>query len=210
MDKNILDLFSDVEIVKKVQSKLPKLFQIAELESQRAGKVGMEVGSIRERIIVSLLIYKFGEDNVETELPITEPEVDVKLFGHPISIKTKSGSGYSGVKLIWTVDAKNALEFQSTYFPSCDMIYVQINWGNTGGLFYFPLNIQLEIFNNLGRDNYIKLPSLGTNPRGVEMSSKAMQKLLEHIGIYKIQIDWKKEEIIFNAFKRWIDLWAQD
>jgi len=31
--------------------------QIAELESQRAGKVGMEVGSIRERIIVSLLIY---------------------------------------------------------------------------------------------------------------------------------------------------------
>jgi len=158
MDKNILNLFSEVEIVKKVQTKLPKLFQIAELESQRAGKVGMEVGSIRERIIVSLLIYKFGEENVETELPITEPEVDVKLFGHPISIKTKSGSGYSGVKLIWTVDAQNALEFQNTYVPSCDMIYVQINWGNTGGLFYFPLNIQLEIFKDLGRDNYIKLP----------------------------------------------------
>ena len=210
MDKNILNLFSEVEIVKKVQTKLPKLFQIAELESQRAGKVGMEVGSIRERIIVSLLIYKFGEENVETELPITEPEVDVKLFGHPISIKTKSGSGYSGVKLIWTVDAQNALEFQNTYVPSCDMIYIQINWGNTGGLFYFPLNIQLEIFNNLGRDNYIKLPSLGTNPRGVEMSSKAMQKLLEHSGIYKIKIGWKKEEIKFNAFKRWIDLWAQE
>ena len=210
MDKNILNLFSDVEIVKKVQTKLPKLFQIAELESQRAGKVGMEVGSIRERIIVSLLIYKFGEENVETELPITEPEVDVKLFGHPISIKTKSGSGYSGVKLIWTVDAQNALEFQNTYVPSCDMIYVQINWGNTGGLFYFPLNIQLEIFKDLGRDNYIKLPSLGTNPRGVEMSSKAMQKLLEHSDIYKIKIDWKKEEIKFNAFKRWIDLWAQE
>lgn len=210
MDKNILNLFSEVEIVKKVQTKLPKLFQIAELESQRAGKVGMEVGSIRERIIVSLLIYKFGEENVETELPITEPEVDVKLFDHPISIKTKSGSGYSGVKLIWTVDAQNALEFQNTYVPSCDMIYVQINWGNTGGLFYFPLNIQLEIFKDLGRDNYIKLPSLGTNPRGVEMSSKAMQKLLEHSDIYKIKIDWKKEEIKFNAFKRWIDLWAQE
>lgn len=210
MDQNILNLFSEVEIVKKVQTKLPKLFQLAELESQRAGKVGMEVGSIRERIIVSLLIYKFGEENVETELPITEPEVDVKLFGNPISIKTKSGSGYSGVKLIWTVDAQNALEFQNTYVPSCDMIYVQINWGNTGGLFYFPLNVQLEIFNYLGRENYIKLPSIGTNPRGVEMSSKAMQKLLEHSGIYKIKIDWEKEEIKFNAFKRWIDLWAQE
>ncbi|CAD7771606.1 Restriction endonuclease ThaI [Candidatus Methanoperedenaceae archaeon GB50] len=47
----------------------------------------MEVGSLRERIIISLLIYKFGEANVETEIPITEPEVDVKLFGEPVSIK---------------------------------------------------------------------------------------------------------------------------
>ena len=167
MDKNILNLFSDDEIVKKVQTKLPKLFQIAELESQRAGKVGMEVGSIRERIIVSLLIYKFGEENVETELPITEPEVDVKLFKHPISIKTKSGSSYSGVKLIWTVDAQNAMEFQNKYSPSCDMIYVQINWSNTGGLFYFPKQVQEEIFNSLGKEAYIKLPPKGTNPRGV-------------------------------------------
>jgi len=210
MDTNILNLFKESEIIRKIQVELPKLFQIAELESQRAGKVGMEVGSIRERVIVSLLIYKFGEENVETEIPITEPEVDVKLFGNPISIKTKSGSGYSGVKLIWTVDAKNALEFQNKYVPSCDMIYVQINWGNNGGLFYFPLDVQLEVFNSLGRENYIKLPSLGTNPRGVEMSSTAMQKLLEHRDIYKIKIDWKKEEIKFNAFKRWIDLWAQE
>ena len=207
---DLLNLFSDAKIVKKVQIKLPKLFQIAELESQRAGKVGMEVGSIRERIIVSLLIYKFGEKNVETEIPITEPEVDVKLFGKPISIKTKSGSGFAGVKLIWTVDAKNAMEFQNTYVPSCDMIYVQINWGNTGGLFYFPSKVQIEVFKDIGRENYIKLPSIGTNPRGVEMSSKAMQKLLEHSSIYKIKIDWNKEEIKFNAFKRWIDLWAQE
>jgi hypothetical protein len=130
---DLLNLFSNEEIIKKVQKKLPKLFQIAELESQRAGKIGMEVGSIRERIIVSLFIYKFGEKNVETEIPITEPEVDVKLFGKPISIKTRSGSGFSGVKLIWTVDSKNAMEFINTYVPSCDMIYVQINWGNTGG-----------------------------------------------------------------------------
>jgi len=210
MDKNILNLFKEKEIVSKIQIKLPKLFQLAELESQRAGKVGMEVGSLRERIIVSLLIYKFGELNVGTEIPITEPEVDVKLFGNPISIKTKSGTGFSGVKLIWTVDAQNALEFQKTYEPSCEMIYVQINWGNDGGLFYFPLNVQKEIFNNLQRGNYIKLPSLGTNPRGVEMSAIAMQSLLEHPNIYKIKIEWKKEKIKFNAFKRWIDLWAQE
>lgn len=206
----LLDIFTEVEIVTKIQDKLPKLFQIAELESQRAGKVGMEVGSVRERIIVSLLVYKFGEENVETELPITEPEIDVKLFGNPISIKTKSGFGYSGVKLIWTVDADNAIEFQNKYVPSCDMIFVQINWGNNGGLFYFPKLVQEEIFNTLGKEDYIKLPPKGTNPRGVELSSKALKKLLEHNNTKKIDITWKKEEIEFNAFKRWIDLWAQE
>lgn len=91
---------------------MPKLFLLAEMESQRAGKIGMEVGSIRERILVSLLIYKFGEENVETEIPITKPEEDVQVFNSPISIKTKTGTGFSGVKLIWTVDAQKAQELE--------------------------------------------------------------------------------------------------
>lgn len=207
---NLSSLFSDEKIVLKVQNKLPELFQIAELESQRAGKTGMEVGSIRERIIVSLLIYKFGEENVETEIPITEPEVDVKLFGNPISIKTKSGNGFTGVKLIWTVDSENALEFQNTYKPSYDMIFVRIIWGNVGGLFYFPKKLQEEVFNLLGKEKYIKLPSRGTNPRGVEISSKALKTLVEHNETKIIIINWTKKEIEFNAFKKWIDLWAQE
>lgn len=207
---NLSSLFSDEKIVLKVQNKLPELFQIAELESQRAGKTGMEVGSIRERIIVSLLIYKFGEENVETEIPITEPEVDVKLFGNPISIKTKSGNGFTGVKLIWTVDSENALEFQNTYKPSYDMIFVRIIWGNVGGLFYFPKKLQEEVFNLLGKEKYIKLPSKGTNPRGVEISSKALKTLVEHNETKIIIINWTKKEIEFNAFKKWIDLWAQE
>ena len=60
----------------------------------------MEVGSLHERIIIALLIYKFGEANVETEIPITEPEVDVKLFGEPVSIKTITRKRLSGVKLM--------------------------------------------------------------------------------------------------------------
>ena len=81
-------LFTEETIVKKIQARLPELFYLAELESSRAGKVGMEVGSARERILIALLIYKFGKANVETDIPITEPEVDVKVFGNPVSIKT--------------------------------------------------------------------------------------------------------------------------
>ncbi len=114
MDNRIKQVFFDSNTVKKIQDKLPKLFYVAELESSRAGKIGMEVGSLRERIIVALLIYKFGEESVETEIPITEPEVDVKVYNNPISIKTITGTSFSGVKLIWTVDADSAIHFRET------------------------------------------------------------------------------------------------
>ena len=84
MPSRLGEIFKDERLVENIRKRLPYLFQLAELESSRAGKVGMEVGSLRERIIVALLIYKFGEENVETEIPITEPEVDVRLFGNPI------------------------------------------------------------------------------------------------------------------------------
>ena len=156
------------------------------------------------------MIYRFGEENVDTEIPITEPEVDVVVYNNPVSIKTKSGTSLSGVKLIWTVDSENAQYFQNNYKPSCDMIFVQINWNHTGGLFYFPKETKLECFDYLGRESYIKLPSKGTNPRGVEISTSAMKMLVNHSDSLKIDIEWKKEEIEFNAFKRWIEIWAQE
>jgi hypothetical protein len=80
MPGRLTEIFEDEKLVEKIKKRLPYLFQPAELESSRAGKTGMEVGSVRERIIVALLIYKFGEANVETKIPIAEPEVDVKLL----------------------------------------------------------------------------------------------------------------------------------
>ena len=61
-------VFEDEELVNRIKTRLPYLFQLAELESSRAGKIGMEVDSLRERIIIALLI--FGEANVETNIPI--------------------------------------------------------------------------------------------------------------------------------------------
>ncbi len=168
MASRLIELFEDPNIVHRIQRKLPYLFQLAELESSRAGKIGMEVGSVRERVIVALLIYKFGQVNVETEIPITEPEVDAKLFGEPVSIKTITGKGFAGVKLIWTVDAEKAREFRENYQPKCDILLVQINWNSNGGFYYIPLEVQKRIFDEMGRQNYIKLPKPGTNPRSVE------------------------------------------
>lgn len=61
MSNRLMEIFEDMTLVEKVKRRLPYLFQLAELESSRADKTGMEVGSVREKIIVALLIYKFGE-----------------------------------------------------------------------------------------------------------------------------------------------------
>jgi hypothetical protein len=205
-----VEIFEDERLVYKIKNKLPYLFQLAELESSRAGKTGMEVCSVREKIIIALLIYKFGEANVETEIPITEPEVDVKLFGEPLSIKTITGKSFSGVKLIWTVDAQKAKEFRENYYPYCDLLLVQINWNDRGGFYYIPLTAQKRLFNKIGRENYIKLPKPGTNPRGVEITKEALLSLVKDNDSRKIEINWQRKEIEFNAYKRWVDLWRED
>jgi hypothetical protein len=210
MSNQLIEVFEDKKLIEKIKKRLPYLFQLAELESSSAGKTGMEVGSVRERIVVSLLIYKFGEENVETEIPITEPEVDVKLFGKPISIKTITGKGFAGVKLIWTVDAEKSKEFYKNYYPSCDILLVQINWEALGGFYYIPLEIQKRIFDKTCRENYIKLPKKGTNPRGVEISKEALLSLVEDSASNKIEIGWKRTKIDFNPYKRWVDFWKEE
>ncbi|MEO0144777.1 MAG: ThaI family type II restriction endonuclease [candidate division WOR-3 bacterium] len=210
MSSRLIELFEDKRTVEKIKRRLPYLFQLAELESSRAGKTGMEVGSVRERIIVALLIYKFGEANVETDIPITEPEVDVKLFGKPISIKTITGKSFGGVKLIWTVDAKKAREFYRNYYPRCDILLIQVNWNDEGGFYYIPLDVQKHVFNKIGRRKYIKLPRPGTNPRGVEITRYALSCLVSDIATKKITINWQRTNIKVNPYKRWVDLWKED
>lgn len=205
LTSRLVEIFEDKKLMDKIKKRLPYLFQIANLESSRAGKIGMEVGSLRERILVALLLYKFGEENVETEIPITEPEVDIRLCGYPISIKTITGMG--GVKIVWTVDAQKVREFREKYVPKCDWLFALINWEKNGKFSYIPNEVQHNVLTEIGRERYLKLPKLGTNPRGVEISKEALQMLVLHEDTKSIDIFWKRSEIRFNAYKRWVNYW---
>ena len=209
MNSRLTDIFEDKELKAKIQGKLPYLFTIAELESSRAGKIGMQVGSLRENIIIALLIYKFGEENVETKIPITEPEVDLKLFEQPVSVKTITGKGFSGVKLIWTVDAQKAREFRENYFPRCDVLLAQVNWGAAGGFYYLPLEIQRKVFREIGKERYIKLPKPGTNPRGVEITKEALEAIATDKDSKAIEIYWQRTKIDYNPYEKWVDHWRE-
>ena len=209
MNSHLIEIFEDEELKTKIQKKLPSLFHIAELESSRAGKIGMQVGSLRENVVIALLIYKFGEDNVETEIPITEPEVDLKLFGRPVSVKTITGKSFGGVKLIWTVDAQKAREFSDNYYPRCDILLVQVNWDSKGAFYYLPLEIQKKVFEKIGREGYIKLPKPGTNPRGVEITKEALGAIATDKDSKAIEIYWQRTKIGYNPYQRWVDHWRE-
>jgi hypothetical protein len=128
----------------------------------------------------------------------------------PISIKTLTSHGFAGVKLVWTVDEQSALQFSHHYAPRSDMLSIQINWENHGGFYYIPLGTQRQIFGTLGRDRYIKLPRLGTNPRGVEITAEALEVLVNHTQTVAIDIEWRREDIPFNAFQRWVEHWEHE
>jgi len=194
--------------VKKIQEKLPYLFALAEKEASRGGKLGMEIGSVRERVIIALLMKQVGKKNVKPKIPITETEVDVELFGKPISIKTKTGTATSGIKVIWTVDWEKVKKFLKTYTPSCDLLFVQINWHDEGGFFFIPLKAQNDIFHQLGRANYLKPPPTNTNPRGVEFSSEAVKLMMNHKETKKIIIKWDRPKIEFDPYQEWVKKWA--
>jgi len=210
LNSHLIELFEDESLIDKIKRRLPYLYQIAELESSRAGKIGMQVGSLRENIIVALLIYKFGEKDVGTDIPIVEPEVDVKLSEHPISVKTITGKSLSGVKLIWTVDAEKAREFLENYYPRYDMLFVQIAWNDIGGFYYIPIEAQKRLFEKIGRERYIKLPKPGTNPRGVEISKEALSKLVGDKETKVIEVSWQKSDVEYKPYQRWIDYWSEE
>ncbi len=203
-------LFDDPELVKQIQQKLPLLFLMAELDNSRNGKLGMEIGSARERIIIALLMHKFGEGLVDPNLPITMAEVDVLVKNEPLSIKTVSGKQAGGIKLIWTVDPQKAKQFADHYQPTCDILLAHINWGGVGHLYLIPTEVQSRLLSKIGRELYMKLPKPGTNPRGVELSKDAIQLLIADPETLRIPINFEREVSTHNAYERWLNLWQEN
>ena len=200
------DIFTSVEFQDLIKSKLPKLFEIAEVESTRGGKIGMEVGILRERVLTSFFISKVGEDNVDSDSSATENSKDVQVNGDDISIKTFTGSGYSGVKIFWTSDTESAKRVMDTYTPKFDLIVANINWGsNKGGLYYVDKQTQRQVMDSVGRNKFLKISS-GSNNRGITYGTDILKKLLNHENTLKIEIDWVKTNEKFNIFERWVKL----
>ncbi len=209
---NVDCIFRNVDAINKVGMKLPMLFAIAEAESKRGGRTGMEVGVTRERILVSMLRHYFGRDSVETDIPTTEPEADAVVSEQRVSIKTVTQQGiqFSGanVKIVWTVDSESLDAFVRSYSPSADILLSCIAWGHRNrGLFHIPLSAQLQVQAELGNDRYIKRHRPGTNPRGAEYSKAAMLGLVDHRDTSSMEIQWIRPTETIDIYERWDSYW---
>ncbi|WP_104712110.1 ThaI family type II restriction endonuclease [Helicobacter cetorum] len=199
-------LFSDVKIRLKIQEKLPYLFQLVESENSRDGKLGMEIGSARERVIIALMLYYFGKENVQTDLAITQKEIDVIVLNKPYSIKT--AQTLSSIKLIWTTDALKTQEFIESYKPNIDILFAHVCWGKEGGFYYISSATQQEILTTKGKEFYFKLPKSGINSRGVEISKLALLECLSHKNTLKIPIFWEHtNDLKHSPYDKYLELW---
>lgn len=196
----------------KIERILPTLFNMAELESKRGNKIGMEVGNVREKIIIALFMYVYGQDSVSFP-PTTSHELDVILHDNPISIKTKlykKNCDYDGVKLTWTTDWQKVQEFMAKYRPQSDMVFVNVVWGGSGAFHIIKKETQQKALDDNSIHWYCKIPRQGTNFRGVPMSKEALQLLAEHHDTQKIPINWVRDRSLLEEralYRRWEELW---
>ncbi len=76
--------------------------------------------------------------------------------------------------------------------------------------FWIPLEIQKRVFEDVGKERYIKLPKPGTNPRGVEITKEALRSLVDAEETKNIEITWQRAEIDYKPYKRWVDYWMEE
>ena len=187
---------------------LPTFFNVVEKESLHGTKVGMEVGALRKQIIIGLFMHVYGRDAVS--FPEKEsPEKAISVNGEPISIKTKTGEGCSGVKVTWTGDWYKEDEFVSSFVPQSHLLFINVHWEGVGRFFLITKETQKEVFNSLGRDGYFNSPPHGSNSRGIPMSSKAMRRLQEHGDTQVIDIAWERDNTVPAGYEKCRRSWEK-
>lgn len=205
MNNHLIQLFETEVALNRLVTRLPHAFEIVKQEMPTGNPA---IGVLREHVIVGFFLSEFGQANVSVPDKGIERGFDVQLFGHELSIKT--ATKYTNPKILWTVDPlRVGVEMSRDYRPSCDMFFVNIFWGKRKeGIFYIPVEAQYEVSASMG-DDYLKA-RVGTNHRGIEITSAAMTSLKAHKLTRVAVVDWIESGLTTSPLTRWERFWREE
>lgn len=127
MNEVVRNLLAGGEQREHLYEGLPELFRKAEVENRRNGRLGQEIGNVRENIIRAYLQTQLGAVNV---IPAGGPNNnlgDVMVGRDYIEVKTTMG--VRGFKVSWAADDDSAARFRQQWKPQVDLILVQVQCG---------------------------------------------------------------------------------
>lgn len=203
MNPLLVDLFdSDNEALNRLVTGLPQAFEVVRQEMPKGNPA---VGVLREHVLVGFFLAEYGRNQVKVPDRGIERGYDIKLKGRELSIKT--GTGNNRPKVLWTVDPLQiGREISRDYQPTCDMLLVNIYWGNCReSIYYIPLEVQMEVHNEL-EDEYLSA-AVGTNHRGISITPTAMKDLKRHKDTLSASVDWVESGIEISPHDRWVEFW---
>lgn len=202
MNPHLIQLFESKSRLNRLVERLPRAFEIVKNEVPSGNPA---VGILREHVLSAFFIDEFGQEHVRIPDDGVRRGYDLKLHDHKLSIKTTTGS--SGVKVLWTVDPLQVgREIARDYEPDCDMFLVNIFWNQSKkSIFYIPLEVQQRVHQELG-DDYLSA-KVGTNHRGISITSTAMRCLKSHEQTLSANVNWQRRGLDNSPYKRWLSYW---
>lgn len=157
------------------------------------GKIGMEVGKWREKIMIVCLWDCFGKENV---IIVSESKgnIDMYFFGVPMSIKfadiTKNVTKINATWSIGKTD-EQVEENKKEYKPDFTILYCGIRYGQTcNSIFLIDTKTQNEVFGELGRETY-----LTRGGKGLTIPAKVVKKLIQHQSTKSIVVTYFPDKI---------------
>lgn len=211
MITQLRSLFHKRDVVSYIQKVLPDLFYKAEMECTRGGKIGPEVGCLREQQLVSMLKYFLPKGNVNEDVPSMMPEVDVEISGKPLAIRT--AKDINGVKASWKVDPIQVENFINTYRPKADLLFVHVQWGKNDlfekypSIYHVPIEAAIMVHTRLGK-GYLVPPKKGTDSKGIQFSRRAIMELLNHPLTAVMSVEWIRPTYKHDPLHRWFKMWS--
>lgn len=189
------DLFNHFQNEKYMKG-LITLYLSSQIECSRSAGLTPEVGSSRERDLISsfvtnkkLSVHYNIANNKEEDIIINDKKISIKHSSNKIKSQF-------GIKIVWTVDNDKRNEFVQNYKFCCDLIIIYVRFSSIYNgeleILYIPIEKLLELQSTFAENNMPIFKCLDGNSRGIEFDKKFFEQIILNV-LFHIKIVFKND-----------------